>query len=309
MPNRSATAARLLASLIGIAIVVLAFVPTSMLALDWLRRAAAATAVPVGSVAPGSAVPASPTPAAAVSVSPAPTPVSTPGSTAEPSAGPTPGSTAEPSASPTPPGVSFAMDAYRRGVFVSEETKISCASAAIQIVVNLVGPRIDTSTAFQRRITSLAADFTTPTDSSNGGWGPAGMAAAITHLSGTPYELRIAPSRAAALRLAATAIRASGRPVVLLVWHGAHAWVMTGFNATRDPRETASFTVTAARILDPWFPRVSSIWGPSAPPDASHDPADLVRNYLAWKRPEGPYPGRDGRFLLLVPAAGPVTGG
>ena len=134
MPNRSGTAARLLASLIGLAIVVLAFVPTSMLALDWLRRAAAATAVPVGSVAPGSAVPASPTPAAAVSVSPEPTPGSTPGSTAEPSAGPTPVSTAEPSASPAPAAAPFAMGVSRRGVFVSEETKISCASAAIQIV-------------------------------------------------------------------------------------------------------------------------------------------------------------------------------
>ncbi len=67
--------------------------------------------------------------------------------------------------------------------------------------------------------------------------------------------------------------------------------------------------MTAARILDPWFPRVSSIWGPSAGPDASHDQADLMRNYLAWKRPEGAYPGRDGRFLLLVPAAGAASGG
>jgi hypothetical protein len=293
MPTRSRTAARLLAWLVGIVILVLAFVPTGMLALDWLGRAAAATAVPIGSAGPGSAVPASPTPAATVTVSPAPTPVPTP----------------VPSASPAPSAGPFAMDIYRRGVFVSEETKISCASAAIQIVVNLVGPRIDTSTAFQRRITSLAVDFTTHDDSSNGGWGPAGMAAAITHLSGVTYELRIAPSRAAALRLAATAIRASGRPVVLLVWRGAHAWVMTGFTATRDPRATASFTLTAARILDPWFPRISSIWGPSAPPDASHDPANLIRNYLAWKRPEGPYPGRDGRFLLLVPVAGPVTQG
>jgi len=291
MPTWSGTAARLLASLVGLVIVVLAFVPTGMLALGWLGRAAATAAAPIGSAAPGSAVPEGPTPAASGSVSPAPTPAPTAG----------------PSASPDPAAAPFAMDTYRRGVFVSEETKISCASAAIQIVVNLVGPRIDTSTASQRRITSLAADFTTPDDSSNGGWGPVGMAAAITHLSGVPYELRIAPSRAAALRLAARAIRASGRPVVLLVWRGAHAWVMTGFSATRDPRETASFTVTATRILDPWFPRVSSIWGPAAPPDVRHDPADLIRNYLAWKRPEGPYPGRDGRFLLLVPAAGPVA--
>jgi hypothetical protein len=293
MSTRSGIAARLLASLVGLVILVLAFLPTGMLALDWLGRPAAATAVPIGSAGPGSAVAARPTPADTVTLSPAPTPMPT----------------LVPAASPAPSAGPFAMDTYRRGVFVSEETKISCASAAIQIVVNLVGPRIDTSTAFQRRITSLAADFTTHDDSSNGGWGPAGMAAAITQLSGVTYELRIATSREAALRLAATAIRASGRPVVLLVWRGAHAWVMTGFAATRDPRATASFTLTAARILDPWFPRVSSIWGASAPPDASHDPANLIRNYLAWKRPEGPYPGRDGRFLLLVPAAGPLAGG
>ena len=299
MPTRSSTAARLLASLVGLVIVVLAFVPTGMVALDWLGRAAPATAVPSVFVAPGSEVPEDPLPAAAVSLSPEPTPELTP----EPAPEPTPA----PSASPAPSAAPFTMDTYRPGVFVTEETKIACASAAIQIVVNLVGTRIDTSTTFQRRITSLAADFTTPDDSSNGGWGPAGMAAAIADLSGVPYELRIAPSRAAALRLAATAIRASGRPVVLLVWRGAHAWVMTGFTATGDPRETTSFRVTAARILDPWFPRVSNIWGPSAPPDASHDPANLIRNYLAWKRPEGHYPGRDGQFLLLVPAAGPVN--
>jgi hypothetical protein len=301
MPTRSGTAARLLAWFVGFVILVLAFVPTGMLALDWLGPAAAATAAAIGSTGPGSAVPASPTPAATVTLSTVPTPV--------PSASPTPVPSASPAASPAPSAGPFAMDTYRRGIFVSEETKTSCASAAIQIVINLVGPRIDTSTAFQRRIASLAADFTTHADSINGGWGPAGMAAAITNLSGVPYELRIAASREAALRLAATAIRASGRPVVLLVWRGAHAWVMTGFAATGDPRATPSFTLTAARILDPWFPRVSSIWGPSAPPDASHDPANLIRNYLAWKRPEGPYPGRDGRFLLLVPTAGPLTSG
>jgi len=301
MPTRSGIAARLLASLVGLVIVALAFVPTGMLALDLLRRPAADTAMLIGTASPGSAVPASPTPAATIAAIPEPTPVPTPVATPAPT--PVPSPSRAPSTGP------FAIDVYRKGVFVSEETKISCASAAIQIVVNLVGPRIDTSVAFQRRITSLAADFTTRDDSRNGNWGPAGMAAAITELSGVPYELRIAPSRAAALRLAAAAIRSSGRPVVLLVWRGAHAWVMSGFSATRDPRETASFTVTAARILDPWFPRVSSIWGPSAPPDASHSPADLVRNYLAWKRPEGPYPGRDGRFLLLVPSPDPVTQG
>jgi hypothetical protein len=303
MSSRSRTVARLLASLVGLAVVVVAFVPTGKLALDWLGRAAISTASPAGrprtasAVAPGglrtSPPPDRPIPATDLFVSPNLTPELPGGS---------------PGASPAPPIRPFDMDVARDGVFVSEATKVACASAAVQIVVNLAGPRVDTSTAFQRRITSLAADFTTPADSSNGGWGPAGMAAAITHLSGAPYELRVAPSRSAALRLAATAIRATDRPVVLLVWRGAHAWVMTGFTATRDPRDARAFTVTAARILDPWFPRVSSIWGPSAAPDRSHDAADLIRNYLPWKRPEGRYPGRDGQFLLLVPVTGSVGG-
>ena len=157
------------------------------------------------------------------------------------------GPAARPSAAPAPSAVPFAMDVTRPGVFVSEETKVACASAAIQMVVSLVGPRIDTSVAFQRRITSLAGHFTTPERFARRRLGPAGMAAAITHLSGVPYELRVAPSRLAALRLAATAIRRSGRPVVLLVWYGAHAWVMTGFSATADPRVSTRFTVTAAR--------------------------------------------------------------
>ena len=31
----------------------------------------------------------------------------------------------------------------------------------------------------------------------------------------------------------------------------------------------------------------------------------MVRNFLPWKRPEGKYPGRDGKFLILVPVIAP----
>src|SRR5664279_4239050 len=123
MPTRSGTAARLLAWFVGLVILVLAFVPTGMLALDWLGPAAAATAAAIGSTGPGSAVPASPTPAATVTLNTAPIPV--------PSASPTPVPSASPAASPAPLAGPFAMDTYQRGVFVSEETKTSCASAAI----------------------------------------------------------------------------------------------------------------------------------------------------------------------------------
>ena len=74
-----------------------------------------------------------------------------------------------------------------------------------------------------------------------------------------------------------------------------------GFRATADPLLFKDATVTGTYILDPWYPRVSSIWGPSDPPGTFQDASEMVRNYLPWKRPEGSYPQRDGKFLLVVP--------
>ena len=63
---------------------------------------------------------------------------------------------------------------------------------------------------------------------------------------------------------------ATRRPVGMLVWRGAHAWVMSGFEATADPGRTNDFRVTAVRILDPWYPRRLSAWvAPGRPIRAS----------------------------------------
>jgi hypothetical protein len=59
--------------------------------------------------------------------------------------------------------------------------------------------------------------------------------------------------------------------------------------------------VSGAYILDPWYPWVSSIWGPSDPPGTFQDSSEMVRNFLPWKRPEGRYPDRDGKFIIVVP--------
>ena len=56
-----------------------------------------------------------------------------------------------------------------------------------------------------------------------------------------------------------------------------------------------------AYILDPWYPPVSSIWGRSDPPGTFQDAAEMERNYLRWKRPEGRYPERDGLYISVVP--------
>jgi hypothetical protein len=46
---------------------------------------------------------------------------------------------------------------------------------------------------------------------------------------------------------------------------------------------------------------VSSIWGASDPPGTFQNLAEMKRNFLPWKRPEGKYPDRDGKFIVLVP--------
>jgi hypothetical protein len=54
---------------------------------------------------------------------------------------------------------------------------------------------------------------------------------------------------------------------------------------------------------------VSSIWGPSDPPGTFQDEAEMVRNFLPWRRPEGKYPDRDGRFIVMIPTIPLDTGG
>ncbi len=56
------------------------------------------------------------------------------------------------------------------------------------------------------------------------------------------------------LRLAAKRMRATRKPVGLLVLRGGHAWVMTGFEATRDPGRTDNFRVTRVQVMGPLWP-------------------------------------------------------
>ena len=76
---------------------------------------------------------------------------------------------------------------------------------------------------------------------------------------------------------------------------------MTGYRADADPLVFKDAKVSGTYILDPWYPRNSSIWGQSDPPGTYQDAAEMRRNFLPWKRPEGRYPERDGLFIAVVP--------
>jgi hypothetical protein len=231
--------------------------------------------------------------------SPSPTPVSAAASAA-PGASRGPRPTSMPTAAPVRRAVDVKIVSDPSAHFASEERKDWCAPAGVQMVLSVLG-RADTSEAFQERLASRIHEWDSLRDSRNGEWGPGAMALALAAYGAPGYEVRAYESRADALRDAAAAISKTREPAILLAWRGAHTWVMTGYRATADPMLFDDARVTGAYVLDPWYPRVSSIWGPSDPPGTFQDASEMERNYLPWKRPEGHYADRDGRFIAVVP--------
>jgi hypothetical protein len=236
---------------------------------------------------------------------PTPTPVPP---TLAPGATPTP--TPDPTPTPTPLPQRVAVDVNivsdPESVFASQLHKDWCAPAGVQMALAVLG-KVNTSGGVQREIAGRVRQWESYADSHNGDWGPAAMALALKAYGAPGYEVRAFETRSGALRDAAVAIQETGAPVVLLAWRGAHTWVMTGFRADADPSLFRNARMEGAYILDPWYPRVSSIWGPSDPAGTFQDAAEMQRNFLPWKRPEGRYPDRDGLWITLAPTISVVT--
>ena len=207
-----------------------------------------------------------------------------------------------PTASPTPERVPVDVDIAPdpEAIFAHELKDTWCAPAGVQITLAFLG-LAETSHDFQRELQSRVREWESAGDSRNGNWGPSAMVLALQAYGAPGYEVRAYQTRGDALRDTAIAIETTRSPVILLAWRGAHTWVMTGFRADADPQTFRDATVEGAYVLDPWYPWISSIWGPSDPPGTFQDSAEMERNYLRWKRPEGHYPERDGLFIAVVP--------
>lgn len=241
--------------------------------------------------APGAA--GSPTPAATVaSDSPAESASPSPSPSLFPSPSPTP--------LPTPGPVDINLAPNGPAVFSSQLTKEWCAPAGITSALATMG-LVKASDVTQRQIEGRISAWTSTADSHNGGWGPLAMTKALAAYGAPGYVVETFPTRNAALRAAGIALAATGEPVLLLAWWGAHTWVMTGYRATGDLATNPGAVFSGAYIVDPWYPRVSSIWGHVNPPGHFYDMAGMTRNYIAWTRPEGRYPGRDGRWVAVIP--------
>ena len=192
------------------------------------------------------------------------------------------------------------MDLYRKGDFVSQLDKNACVPAAMQTMINIMAPGADGSKKTQKALLKLARQLSGKKFKGKGAE-PEGWAAGLTSLGYGPYVVSVQPSRAAAMAASARAIRLTGRPVGILAWRGAHSWVMSGFRATADPARTDHFKVTHVNIQDVWYPRVSTIWGASRPPDSLVPVGRLPEDILPWRRPDKRHPDKDGRYVLILP--------
>ncbi len=233
--------------------------------------------------------------------------------TPPPSAAPSPSTTPRAGASaaasgalgPTPtPLVRTPVDMtildHPEAVFAHQVDKDWCAPAGVQMVLAAHGVG-DTSEAFQREIAGRVREWESRSDSLNGKWGPAAMALALEAYGVPGYEIHAWTSRGDAIRDAAVAVQKTNAPAILLAWRGAHTWIVTGYRADADPVLFPDAVMTGAYVLDPWYPWDSSIWGQSDPPGTFQDDAEMRRNFLPWKRPEGLYPERDGKWIIVVP--------
>jgi hypothetical protein len=228
---------------------------------------------------------------------------------ARPSPTPRPSGSTDPRVRPSPTPVRGPVDfnivADAEAAFASQVDADWCAVAGTQMILAYHG-RVDTSDGVQREIASRIREWESWKDSHNGNWGPAAIAKALEAYGAPGYEIRAYESRADALFDSAVTIKETNAPAILIAWRGAHTWVMTGYRADADPTLFPDATISGAYILDPWFPRISKIWGPSNPPGTFTTDAELTENILPWKRPEGLYPDRDGKFIVVAPTI-PVT--
>jgi hypothetical protein len=235
----------------------------------------------------------------ALAVLPSPSGTPTPTTRATPLATGTPTPTASPTGEPTasPEPKPYAINLASAADFVPQYTFDWCVGASIMMTRSIITDSRNESRSSQRRLWELARDLTI--GSPYGGANPVGWAAALNELDLGRYRLVSLPTFDAAVDRAALALAETKRPVGLVMWAGRHAWVMTGFKATADPRKHDDARVTRVRVMDPLFPH-GSRWGPSPAPNRLITRKTLAKQFVKRDRPDYDF-GVEPGWLLVLP--------
>jgi hypothetical protein len=215
----------------------------------------------------------------------------------------------------------FRIDLAARSDFVAQTNFVQCVGASMQMMLNIMAAEDDRTARTQLQLQNLARDLSGPARPGfqRQGASVRGWFAGLNQLGAGPYRLIGTATIEEALRLAARAMRQTGKPVGLLVWSGRHAWVMSGFQASADPLETDDYTVTRAIVMDPLYPHGSSKWGRSPKPRESITPATLGKQFVprrggSWAgaplgSPTSTLSGFAGKYVIVMPFVPTLTAG
>jgi hypothetical protein len=162
----------------------------------------------------------------------------------------------------------FHFDLYRTGVFVTQYRWTWCVGASSQMMLNIIQDTSNTTQPRQKALVTYAMAHDGFPNSNTGGSDALGFANALTHFGGGNYQVVMSTRFKWAVRHAVKAMRATNKPVGLLVMGGRHAWVLSGFDATADPATTNRFTVTNVYVLGPLYPKEQKGYF-DRPPDTS----------------------------------------
>jgi hypothetical protein len=238
-----------------------------------------------------------PTPTPDPTPVPTPAPPPTPGPTPTPAPDPTTAPTPTPSPAPTPaptpaPAPTFATNVYDRGAWVRQYTGTQCTAASTQMMLNMILARRDVSSRLQSRIFAYARAHDSLSNSRPGS-DPKGWAAALRRFGAGGYRHASFSTRGQAMQAAVSALLRTGRPVGLLVHHGRHAWVMTGFTSAVEPAGTSSVRITGAYISGP-------LSGSDPRPNRWMTAATLNANFTTYLERDG-WRGWIRKFVVILP--------
>ena len=152
-------------------------------------------------------------------------------------------------------GNGYARDVYFAAGYERQIDSRTCTAAATAMMMNFIARR-DLNLG-QMYILQYEQPRDALANAVQRGSDPLGWSRAATYFSSrtgkpTTYRWEAYGSARSALRRAARQIALTSKPVGLLVSHGAHAMVMTGFTASVNPARSDSFTLYSIWVSDPY---------------------------------------------------------
>ncbi len=189
------------------------------------------------------------------------------------------------------------VDLYQASAFTTQPDYVTCVPAAVQIMRNLIQGAADHSTseikawyAWGRNQTYMPYAVA--------GLDPLAWGRLLTQVGAGPYVDRSFATFDEAVTAAAYELRLTAKPIGLLVSHGGHAWVLTGFSSTDDPLTTPGFAVTSVRVTGPLYP-MQQRNGYDMPPDTELT-VDQLGTFLTDYTDTDPVPWI-GKYVIVAP--------